>query len=92
MNALKLEGDCEKAIGLFLHALELDPHHADSLYYLANCLAETGNVDEAFQAAHLVVEETFDFARHTAVSLEPRGGSATGAPTGPILYVGKLTL
>jgi anti-sigma-K factor RskA len=25
-----------------------------------------------------------------AVSLEPRGGSTTGAPTGPILYVGKL--
>ena len=28
---------------------------------------------------------------HLAVSLEPPGGSPTGAPTGPILYVGKLT-
>ncbi len=27
-----------------------------------------------------------------AVSLEPSGGSPTGAPTGPILYSGKLTL
>jgi anti-sigma-K factor RskA len=27
-----------------------------------------------------------------AVSLEPPGGSPTGAPTGPILYVGKLVL
>ena len=27
-----------------------------------------------------------------AVSLEPQGGSPSGAPTGPILYVGKLTL
>ncbi len=27
-----------------------------------------------------------------AVSLEPTGGSPTGAPTGPILYVGKLAL
>jgi anti-sigma-K factor RskA len=27
-----------------------------------------------------------------AVSLEPAGGSPTGQPTGPILYVGKLTL
>lgn len=27
-----------------------------------------------------------------AVSLEPAGGSPTGAPTGPVLYVGKLTL
>ena len=33
-----------------------------------------------------------DAAAALAVSLEPRGGSATGAPTGPILYVGKLTL
>ena len=27
-----------------------------------------------------------------AVSLEPAGGSPTGAPTGPILYAGKLTI
>ena len=27
-----------------------------------------------------------------AVSLEPTGGSPTGAPTGPVLFVGKLTL
>lgn len=27
-----------------------------------------------------------------AVSLEPAGGSTTGAPTGPVLFVGKLTL
>jgi anti-sigma-K factor RskA len=27
-----------------------------------------------------------------AVSLEPAGGSPSGAPTGPIVYVGKLTL
>jgi anti-sigma-K factor RskA len=27
-----------------------------------------------------------------AVSLEPAGGSPTGQPTGPVLYVGKLTL
>ena len=27
-----------------------------------------------------------------AVSLEPPGGSPTGAPTGPVLYVGKLAL
>jgi anti-sigma-K factor RskA len=25
-----------------------------------------------------------------AVSLEPQGGSPTGAPTGPVLYSGKL--
>jgi anti-sigma-K factor RskA len=25
-----------------------------------------------------------------AVSVEPRGGSTTGAPTGPVVYSGKL--
>jgi anti-sigma-K factor RskA len=25
------------------------------------------------------------------ISLEPRGGSPTGQPTGPVLYGGKLT-
>ena len=25
-----------------------------------------------------------------AISLEPQGGSPTGAPTGPVLYTGKL--
>ena len=35
-----------------------------------------------------VLEGTSAFA----VSLEPAGGSPTGAPTGPVLYVGKLTL
>ena len=33
---------------------------------------DTGHVDAAFAGADVVVEETFDFARHTAVSLEPR--------------------
>jgi anti-sigma-K factor RskA len=35
-----------------------------------------------------VLEGTAAFA----VSLEPAGGSPTGAPTGPVLYVGKLVL
>ena len=33
---------------------------------------ESGDVDAAFAAADIVVEATFDFGRHTAVSLEPR--------------------
>ena len=31
-------------------------------------------------------------AGELAVTLEPAGGSPTGAPTGPIVYSGKLTL
>ena len=33
---------------------------------------DTGGVDEAFAQADVVVEETFDFGRHTGVCLEPR--------------------
>jgi aerobic carbon-monoxide dehydrogenase large subunit len=33
---------------------------------------DTGGVDAAFQAADIIVEGTFNFGRHTAVSLEPR--------------------
>jgi CO/xanthine dehydrogenase Mo-binding subunit len=33
---------------------------------------DTGEVEAAFASADVVVEETFEFGRHTAVSLEPR--------------------
>jgi carbon-monoxide dehydrogenase large subunit len=33
---------------------------------------DTGGVDAAFESADIVVEDTFSFGRHTAVSLEPR--------------------
>src|SRR6516164_893836 len=33
---------------------------------------DTGGVDAAFAASDTIVEDTFEFARHTAVSLEPR--------------------
>ncbi len=39
MDAMKRDGDCEQAVDLFRQALALDPAHADSRYYLANCLA-----------------------------------------------------
>jgi anti-sigma-K factor RskA len=44
------------------------------------------------QAATVVKRgRVLDDTAALAVSLEPPGGSPTGAPTGPILYVGKLT-
>ena len=44
--------------------------------------------------ASTVVQKAQDLKGATAlaVSLEPSGGSPTGAPTGPVLYVGRLTL
>ncbi len=37
-------------------------------------------------------KQLLEGAAALAVSLEPAGGSPTGAPTGPVLFVGKLTL
>ncbi len=47
MDAMKVDGDLERAIDLFEQVLRLDPAHEDSLYYLANCRAETGDVEAA---------------------------------------------
>ncbi|MDX1631855.1 MAG: FG-GAP-like repeat-containing protein [Thermoanaerobaculia bacterium] len=49
MDLLKREGDCDQAIEHFREALALDPGHEDSRYYLANCLAATGQPDEALE-------------------------------------------
>ncbi len=60
--------DKTKALGP--DAVVLHPELGDNLAFEKTI--DTGNVDEAFASADLVVEETYDFARHTAVSLEPR--------------------
>lgn len=48
----------------------LHPELGDNLAF--HKTIDTGAVDDAFAAADLVIEETFDFGRHTAVSLEAR--------------------
>jgi len=48
---------------------------------------DTGEVDAHFAAADLIVEESFEFGRHTAVSLEPRSLLAHYDPT-----TGKLSI
>ncbi len=47
MDAMKLEKDNDKAVRLFREALELDPNHEDSRYYLGQCLAGQGDVPGA---------------------------------------------
>ena len=47
MDAMKVEKNNTKAIPLFREALELNPGHEDSLYYLASCLASLGDTDSA---------------------------------------------
>jgi tetratricopeptide (TPR) repeat protein len=47
MDAMKREHDFAKAIALFREALAINPSHEDSHYYLANCLAASGDVSSA---------------------------------------------
>lgn len=49
MNALKIEKNNAKAIRLFRAALELDPSHEDSHYYLGCCLAAEGDAAGALR-------------------------------------------
>ena len=44
MQAMKIDGDIDLAIDRFREALSILPDHEDSLYYLANCLAERGDI------------------------------------------------
>ncbi len=49
MNAMKVERDNRKAIGLFREALALDPAHEDARYALAQCLAAEGDPEGALE-------------------------------------------
>jgi carbon-monoxide dehydrogenase large subunit len=46
-----------------------------------SCELGTGDVDEAFTTASLVVEESLSFTRHTGVTLEPRSVLAAYEPS-----------
>ena len=47
MDLVKLDDDCPQAIEVFRAALELNPDHEDSRYYLANCLAALDRTEDA---------------------------------------------
>jgi enediyne biosynthesis protein E4 len=47
MDAMMIDGEVVRAIGLFESALELNPQHQDSRYYLAHCLMDQGDVSGA---------------------------------------------
>jgi enediyne biosynthesis protein E4 len=56
MDAMKRERDFPKAIGLFRQALALNPVHEDSRYYLANCLAASGEVHDAIAELDALIQ------------------------------------
>ena len=47
MDAMKRDRNCSRAVPLFREALAINPQHEDSHYYLANCLAASGDVASA---------------------------------------------
>jgi enediyne biosynthesis protein E4 len=47
MDAMKRERNFAKAVLLFREALAMNPDHEDSHYYLANCLAVSGDIPSA---------------------------------------------
>jgi anti-sigma-K factor RskA len=51
-------------------------------------MPESGRVERDLTNAQ---RAALRMARKVAVSLEPSGGSKTGAPTGPVLYVSEIT-
>lgn len=54
MNALKVTKEPGNAIPLFRKALLFDPKHEDSHYYLAQCLADEGEVDAALRELEIL--------------------------------------
>ena len=66
----ELPAVADKKIALDRNAAVIHAELGDNLAFRRSI--ETGEVEAAFASADLVVEETFDFGRHTAVSLEPR--------------------
>ena len=47
MDAMKRDHNYAKAVALFREALAINPTHEDSHYYLANCLAASGDISGA---------------------------------------------
>ena len=60
----------ENSAALAQQAPVIHPELGDNLAFRK--VIEAGEVEAAFAGADLIVEETFEFARHTGVSLEPR--------------------
>ena len=66
----ELPAVADKKTALDPGAPVIHPELGDNLAFRK--VVDNGNAEAAFAAADLVVEATFDFGRHTAVSLEPR--------------------
>ena len=76
-------------------AVRAEPGHSYELWALPEggapvslgLMPESGELSRDLEAPQLAA---LRLAHKVAVSLEPTGGSTTGAPTGPVLYVAEL--
>ena len=66
----ELPAATEKETALDASTPVIHPDLGDNLAF--EKVIDTGGVDAAFDGADIVIEETFEFGRHTAVSLESR--------------------
>jgi len=73
-------------------AAEAPPENSLELWYIAGDAAPRSLGLVADGALPLPTPALFENAEGAtlAVSVEPRGGSTTGAPTGPVVYSGRL--
>jgi anti-sigma-K factor RskA len=87
-----ISGDGRKMVTRPLVNVSLEANRALELWAVpASGAPRSLGLISASGATVLTKDAVLKNAAALAVSLEPPGGSPTGAPTGPILYVGKLT-
>ena len=94
---LDVFGDRESLTARVTGAVTREPGHSYELWALPEgrapvslgLLPETGAVDRTLTSAQRAAIRS---SAKVAVSLEPAGGSRTGAPTGPVLYVAELKI
>jgi len=95
--ALDVFGDRDRLSARVTGAVTREPGHSYELWALPEggapvslgLLPETGAVDRTL--TH-IQQAAIRSSTKVAVSLEPVGGSRTGAPTGPVLYVAELKI
>ena len=88
-----ISGDGRAVVTRPLVNVKLEPDRALELWAAAGTGAPRSLGLISASGASVVGKATLPKGTdHLAVSLEPPGGSPTGAPTGPVLYVGKLPL
>jgi anti-sigma-K factor RskA len=94
--SIELDAQGERLRAVALAGAVARPGHAFELWALPQgpgapvslgLLPDAGQLERALSAAQ---QAALAHAGKVAVSLEPPGGSPTGAPTGPVLYVAPL--